>query len=233
VTLPGNGAARAPFPWRDSHAHFVTIDRAAFPFVAVAALPAACGLWLGHEAIASALLILPVAVALFFRDPERLSPEDPNLVLAPADGTVTYAGEGRAAEVPPGRWRQITIFLSVFDVHINRSPVAGLVTRTDYHPGTFLPAYRPESHGNERSEIWLDHDGTVLVVRQVVGILARRVVCRVKAGDRLAAGARIGLMKFGSRMDVFVPDTARVVVKAGDTVRAGVTVIATLERMQA
>jgi phosphatidylserine decarboxylase len=111
--------------------------------------------------------------------------------------------------------------------------VAGLVTRTDYHPGTFLPAYRPESHGNERSEIWLDHDGTVLVVRQVVGILARRVVCRVKAGDRLAAGARIGLMKFGSRMDVFVPDTARVVVKAGDTVRAGVTVIATLERMQA
>jgi phosphatidylserine decarboxylase len=209
----------------------LAIDRAAFPFVVVAAVPAAGAFWLGHGTLASALLVLPVAVALFFRDPERVSPEDRNLVLAPADGTVTYAGEGRTEEVPPGR-RQVTIFLSVLDVHINRSPVAGLVTRVEYHPGTFLPAYRVESHGNERSEIWLDHGGSVLVVRQVVGILARRVVCRAKVGDRLAAGARIGLMKFGSRMDVFVPDSARIAVKAGDKVRAGVSVIATLERVE-
>ena len=104
------------------------------------------------------------------------------------------------------------------------------MTRVDYQPGTFLPAYRTDAHRNERTEIWFDHDGMPVVARQVVGVLARRVVCRVKAGDRLAAGARIGLMKFGSRMDVFVPETAELRVKAGDRVRAAVTVIAALGR---
>jgi phosphatidylserine decarboxylase len=144
-----------------------------------------------------------------------------------------FAGEARAEEAPPGQWRQVTIFLSVLDVHINRSPVSGLVTRVEYQPGTFLPAYRRESYRNERSEIWLDHEGTSIVARQVVGVLARRVVCRIGVGDRLPAGARIGLMKFGSRMDVFVPRDADVRVKAGDRVRAGVTVIAALRRAEA
>jgi phosphatidylserine decarboxylase len=208
----------------------VKIDPAGFPFVAIAAVPAGVSAWFGASALTFALLLVPAAVALFFRDPERASPADGHLVLAPADGKVMFAGDARREEAPPGTWRQVTIFLSVLDVHINRTPVAGVVTRVDYQPGSFLPAYRPEAHRNERSEIWLDHGGTPVVARQVVGVLARRVVCRVKPGDVVAPGARIGLMKFGSRMDVFVPETASLRVGAGDRVRAGVTVIAELRR---
>lgn len=198
--------------------------------MALAAIPSAlCG-WYGAWGIAVAFLVLPGAIALFFRDPERTSPGDSASVLAPADGKVMFAGDARPEEAPAGRWKQITIFLSVLDVHINRTPVAGKVTRVEYQPGTFLPAYRRESHHNERSEIWLDHDGVVVVTRQVVGVLARRVVCRVKVGDVVTPGARIGLMKFGSRMDVFVPPTADLRVQAGDQVRAGVTAIAILRR---
>jgi phosphatidylserine decarboxylase len=206
----------------------VTIDRAAAPFVALALVPAGVALLFGAPILAIVLLALPLGVALFFRDPDRTSDPDPALVLAPADGTVMHAGPARPAEAPPGTWQQVTIFLSLFDVHINRTPAAGRVTRVEYVPGTFLPAYRDGAHANERSEIWLDHRGTTLVVRQVVGVLARRVVCRVQAGETLEAGQKIGLMKFGSRMDVFVPATADLTVSAGQSVRAGQTVIARL-----
>ena len=157
------------------------------------------------------------------------APRDWASVLAPADGQVMHAGDASAEETPPGRWLQITIFLSVLDVHINRTPVSGVVTRVDYHPGTFRPAYRHDAFKNERSEIWVDHDGVPVVSRQIVGMLARRVVCRVKPGDALSAGERIGLMKFGSRMDVFVPASSRLQVRVGEQVTAGVTVIASLE----
>jgi len=207
----------------------VRIDAAALPFVAIAASPLAFAIWLGAPAWASALLaLLPIAVALFFRDPNRTSPQEPNLVLAPADGRVMFAGPALPDAAPAGDWQQITIFLSVLDVHINRTPAAGKVTRVTYHPGTFLPAYRHDAHRNERSEIWIDHAGVPIVARQVVGLLARRVVCRVKPGQYVQPGERIGLMKFGSRMDVFVPPTATLKVRQGETVRAGLTVIAEL-----
>jgi phosphatidylserine decarboxylase len=207
----------------------VTIDRAAAPFVALAAVPAAISALAGWPAaLTAALVLLPLAIALFFRDPSRTAPSDPALVLAPADGTVMHAGPARPDEAPPGAWHQVTIFLSVLDVHINRAPVGGRVTRVEYFAGTFLPAFRHDAHRNERSEIWIDHDGTPIVARQVVGMLARRVVCRVAPGEVLTAGQRIGLMKFGSRMDVFVPRDAEIAVRAGQTVRAAVTVIARL-----
>jgi phosphatidylserine decarboxylase len=206
----------------------VRIDSAGFPFVALAAAPAlASALW-APSLWTLVLLLLPLAVALFFRDPERTAPAGDRLVLAPADGTVMFAGEARLDEAPPGAWRQVSIFLSLLDVHINRTPVGGRVTRVDYHPGTFRPAYRHDAHRNERSEIWLDAGGVPVVVRQIVGLLARRVVCRVKAGATVAAGDRIGLMKFGSRMDVFVPIDATLTVATGDKVTAGETVIARL-----
>lgn len=206
----------------------MTIDRAALPFVALAALPAIAAALTGWLWIALILLVLPVAVALFFRDPERQSPADRALVLSPADGRVMHAGPARPLEAPPGDWLQVTIFLSFFDVHINRTPVAGRVERVEYVPGTFRAAFRHDSHENERSEIWIDHDGVPVVVRQVVGLLARRVVCRVAPGQQLAAGERIGLMKFGSRMDVFVPPDAVLLVEKGARVRAGETPIARL-----
>jgi len=206
----------------------VTIDPAALPFVALAAAPSAILIATGRPVAAIVGLVLPLVIALFFRDPGRTPPTDPALVLAPADGKVMHAGPARAGEAPPGQWLQVTIFLSLFDVHINRAPVAGRVTRVDYVPGSFVAAFRPESYRNEHSEIWMDRAGVTVVFRQVVGVLARRVVTRIKAGDMLRSGDRIGLMKFGSRMDVFVPETADLLVRAGQSVRAAETAVARL-----
>jgi phosphatidylserine decarboxylase len=207
----------------------VLLDRAGFPFIAIAAVPSVLALAFGATGAAVALLVLPVAIALFFRDPDRTPPvNDPTAVLSPADGTVKYAGPGRAGETPPGEWLHVTIFLSPLDVHINRTPVSGKVTRVEYRAGTFLPAYQAEAHGNEHSEIWIDHGGQPIVARQVVGMMARRVVCRLQAGAVVRAGDRLGLMKFGSRMDVFLPTTATLLVTAGQKVRGGETVMARL-----
>jgi len=211
----------------------VTIDRASTPFVLIALIPAAVFFWMWPDGatriwLSAALLVLPVAIALFFRDPDRRPPTDARVVLAPADGKVMYAGTARPDEAPSGAWQQVTIFLSLLDVHINRAPVSGRVTRVEYVPGTFRAAFHKDAHRNEHSEIWFDRDGITVVARQVVGVLARRVVCRVQAGDQLAAGARIGLMKFGSRMDVFMPSTATIEVRVGQQVTGGETIIARL-----
>jgi phosphatidylserine decarboxylase len=206
------------------------IDRAALPFVLVAAVPAAVAALAGARLTALGLVLVPTAIAWFFRDPERTAPEDPSAVLAPADGRVMHAGPARPADAPPGDWQQVVIFLSPLDVHINRAPVAGRVTRKEYVAGSFLPAYRDGAGRNEHSEIWIDHDGQTVVVRQIVGVMARRVVCRVGRGDTVAAGGRIGLMKFGSRMDVFLPPGATLTVAVGQGVRAAETVIARLGR---
>ena len=175
--------------------------------------------------------------AFFFRDPERTVPDAGHQVLAPADGRVLVAGAVQAGAAPAaattpagsGTWQQISIFLSPMNVHVNRIPVSGRITRVNYQPGRFLPAYHNDAAAaNERSEIWIDHHGETVVARQIVGILARRVVCRVQPGADVRAGDRYGIMKFGSRMDIFVPSTARITVKVGETVRGGETVIAVL-----
>jgi phosphatidylserine decarboxylase len=114
------------------------------------------------------------------------------------------------------------------DVHMNRTPVDGTITRVEYRAGKFLPAYKEDANQNELNEIWIDHRGTPVVVRQIVGVLARRIVCRVVEGQSLARGERIGLMKFGSRMDVFLPPDAEILVRVGVHVVAGETVLARL-----
>lgn len=206
------------------------IDRAGAPFIAGALVPAV-GLLAGRRyGWASGFSLLAGFFAFFFRDPERQVPGAPGLVVAPADGRVMIAGTADPRWAPPGTWKQVTVFLSPFDVHINRSPVAGRVTRIEYRPGRFLPAYDEGSNDNERNEIWLSHESWTIVFRQVVGILARRIVCRIHEGDVVARGERIGLMKFGSRMDVFVPEQADVCVDVGQRVIAGETVVATLGR---
>lgn len=204
------------------------IDRAGLPFIAAPLVPAVLFFALGFPVWGAVFLGCAAFMTFFFRDPERRAPEGDNLVLAPADGRVMAAGLSDPAAAPPGTWQQITIFLSPMDVHINRMPVSGRVTHVEYRPGRFLPAYKPESSLNERTELWIEHGGQTVIVRQVVGVLARRVVCRAHEGDAVAAGQRFGLMKFGSRMDVFVPPSARLRVLTGARVRGGETILAEL-----
>jgi phosphatidylserine decarboxylase len=207
------------------------IDPAGWPFIGSAlALAVLAAPTLG--AVASLVLVLLAGFfSFFFRDPDRQVSQGANLVLAPADARIMVAGPTVGPGCPKGDWLQISMFLSPLDVHVNRMPVGGRVTHVNYHPGRFLPAYRADAgHLNEYTEVWVDHDGEPIVVRQIVGVLARRIVCRTQPGDEMTAGQRFGIMKFGSRMDVFVPPTADVRVKIGDRVTAATTVIATLRK---
>ncbi len=208
----------------------MTIDRAGYPFIGgTAALAIAAALTVGFAG-AVPLSILAAFFLFFFRDPDRISPQDPWLVLSPADGRVLVAGPADVKAAPPGDWKQISVFLSPMDVHVNRSPVSGRVTKVDFRKGKYLPAYHHDAAAaNERSEVWVDRGGITVVFRQLVGILARRVVCRVQPGAELKAGDRFGIMKFGSRMDVFLPPIAELKVKVGDKVIGGVTVIAVMK----
>ena len=214
------------------------LDPAGLPFIGGALLMAivsgaatAWALARPSAGVAAALLFVVLAAffVFFFRDPERTAPDGGDVVLSPADGRVIVAGPAIPDAAPPGAWAQISIFLSPMDVHVNRIPVSGRVTKVTYTPGRFLPAYRHEAgRTNERSEIWIDHNGQTIVVRQIVGILARRVVCRAQTGEGVRAGERYGIMKFGSRMDIFLPPTAVIKVQVGLTVRGGETIIAVL-----
>ena len=202
------------------------LDSAGLPFIGgAAALALAPGAVFGWP-LALPGLALGAFFVFFFRDPDRLIPNEPHAVVAPADGRVLVAGRALAGSAPPGVWQQVSIFLSPLDVHVNRVPASGRITRVSFTPGRFLPAYRHAAGPtNERSEIWIDHGGQAIVARQIVGILARRVVCRLVAGAEVKAGDRYGIMKFGSRMDVFLPETAAIRVAVQDVVRGGETVI--------
>jgi phosphatidylserine decarboxylase len=208
------------------------IDPAGWPFVGAALLLTGLATWLGGAPAGALFLALAVALLLFFRDPERHPPADPAAIVSPADGRVLVAGPAQPGVAPPGEWLQISVFLSPLDVHVNRVPVSGRVTQVTHRPGRYLAAYRPEAAGsNVCSEVWVDHDGQPIVFRQIVGVLARRVVCRLAPGREVSAGERFGVMKFGSRMDVFVPATALLCVAVGDHVRGGETVIARLSAL--
>lgn len=172
--------------------------------------------WLG-----AVWLALFLFIGFFFRDPERSHPAlEGHMVLAPADGRVVLVrddGQGRKA---------LSIFLSVLDVHVNRVPVSGRVERVEYHRGSFQAAFRHgASHENERNAVTIRSPVGPVVAVQIAGLLARRIVCTLREGDEVRAGDRMGLIKFGSRVDVIVPASVTWAVDVGSRVRAGVTVI--------
>jgi phosphatidylserine decarboxylase len=204
------------------------IDPAGWPFILGALGLGALSWFLGGALYGLVFVVLAAFFLFFFRDPERSHNAPDSAVVSPADGRVMVAGDKTSA-TPAGQWRQVTIFLSPMDVHVNRMPVSGRVTRVKYHPGRFLPAYRQDAGDlNEYTEVTVDHLGQLIVVRQIVGILARRIVCRAREGETFKAGSRFGVMKFGSRMDVFLPIDSTIHTEVGAKVVGGVTVIATL-----
>lgn len=205
------------------------IDRSGWPFISSAVGVAIIFAFADRPLWALPFAVLGAFFTFFFRDPDRRPQASLGEVVSPADGRVLVAGKAAPEIAPPGAWQQLSIFLSPLDVHVNRIPVSGLVSRVDYRPGRFLPAYRREAaQVNERNEIWVDHNGQTVVCRQVVGVLARRILCRIGPGARVATGDRFGIMKFGSRVDLFLPPDATLRVVVGDHVRGGETIVATL-----
>jgi phosphatidylserine decarboxylase len=209
------------------------IDPAGVPFIAGAAILSVLALVAGFRLMALPFLVLAGFFLYFFRDPDRQTTAATDDVVSPADGRVMIAADAQREAAPPGTWHQISIFLSPVDVHVNRIPVSGVVTRVVRIAGLFLPAYRADAASrNDRTEIWIDRGGQTVVCRQVVGILARRIVCRVREGQQVAAGERYGIMKFGSRIDLFLPPGSTMLVRVGDRVQGGVTRLATLPALQ-
>jgi phosphatidylserine decarboxylase len=175
--------------------------------------------------------ILPVLVAAFFlwffRDPERAIPCEPGLIVSPADGLVT---EAVTIATPEGPRQRVSIFLSVFDVHINRAPIAGELTGVQYFKGQYMNAMNPAcAERNERNEVTLRGEGIEIVFKQIAGLLARRIVFPHKVGERVERGQRVGLIKFGSRTDIIVPAEAELQVKVGQRVKGGASVIARMQ----
>ena len=171
-------------------------------------------------------LILALFFLWFFRDPSRTIPAGPGLIVSPADGVVT---EAEWVETTLGSRLRISIFLNVFDVHVNRSPIAGTISLVEYREGGFMNAMKPESGiSNEQTLIQVKGEQYELAFKQIAGLLARRIVCNVKAGDRVERGQRIGLIKFGSRCDVLIPAEAALKVKTGTRVKGGSSVLAAM-----
>jgi phosphatidylserine decarboxylase len=206
------------------------IAREGYPFVAVAALVVSVAFVAGWKWTAALGIVVGLALAGFFRDPERIPPAGDRLVVSPADGkVVAVQAEASREKSGDGRTR-VSIFLSPLDVHINRAPIAGRVDDVSYRRGEFKAAYKQEaSISNERNSLTIQgSDGGAVDVVQIAGVLARRIVCYVKAGDRLDRGQRFGMIMFGSRVDLYLPERARVEVAVGQRVRGGETVIGRL-----
>jgi phosphatidylserine decarboxylase len=176
--------------------------------------------YLGGVWLASPLWVLALFCLYFFRDPERTIPSGP-VAVSPADGkVVAVVGEGSGAQ-------RLSVFLNIFDVHVNRAPIAGRIAKVEYQEGRFHVASREEASGqNEQNVVTVEGDGTTVVFKQIAGLIARRIVCTKKPGDTVAAGERIGLIKFGSRVDVLLGAEWEIAVRPGMRVSAGSTVIA-------
>ena len=195
----------------------------ALPLIAAAVLIG----WLTNPAWAIIPVLLAAFLLWFFRDPERAIPQDAGAAVSPGDGKVTDVSTVKAGDE---KLTRISIFLNVFNVHINRSPIAGVIRDVRYQRGQYLNAMNQTSAElNEQNIVTVEGDGQAVVFKQIAGLLARRIVFYPKVGDRLERGQRVGLIKFGSRVDVLLDASARINVKVGDHVKGGATVLAYLQ----
>jgi len=195
------------------------IAKEGFPYIIVPLLLTVAAGALGYWYVAAFLLLITLFMAFFFRDPQRIPPSDPDVVVSPADGKVT-----RIESQPQGSI--ISIFLSPLDVHINRSPIPGKIIDVLYSPGKFLIATSERaSQVNEQNALTIQGDRVTVVCKQIAGILARRIVCWKRKGDNLSLGERFGMIKFSSRTDLLLPGNVTVTVNKGERVRGWTTVV--------
>jgi len=203
------------------------IAKEGWPFIAIPGALALALALLGRRRLALPFAAAAAASAGFFRDPERAIPLVANGVLSPADGRVISIED--AVDPFVGASVRVAIFLSPLDVHVNRTPIAGVITDAIYTPGAFKPAYDKDADVNERCAVRIQGEHARVTVVQIAGVVARRIVCRVGPGDKLAAGERFGMIRFGSRTDCYMPRGTEVTVRAGEQVRGGQTVIGVLK----
>ncbi len=198
----------------------------AYPFLIALSLIALLFFSTGMKAAGFVFLVLTAFIAFFFRDPERTIPPDASVIVSPADGKIV----GIVPE--PDHTLRVSIFLSIFNVHINRSPIAGKVESVHYIPGKFKVAFDPSaSVENEQNVLVIGNSSYRIKLSQIAGILARRIVCWKKQGDKVDKGERIGLIKFGSRVDIFLPENVNLAVRLGDKVHGGSSIIARLNHV--
>ena len=197
-----------------------------YPFIVLAGFVTMFFALISWKILAVIAFILTLFITYFFRNPERTLPEDENAVVAPADGVIIFLGPSSEEHVM-AEMTKISIFMSVFNVHINRAPISGLIVETFYNRGKFMDV-RDEraTFENERSGLVLENArGTRIVVVQVAGLIARRIICYLQKGDQAIRGKRYGLIRFGSRLDVYIPTNADLRVKMGDKTVAGETIL--------
>jgi phosphatidylserine decarboxylase len=225
-----------PYAWRGALG-FARPGLAEIVFFSLLLLPAialfvALGVWLSPWWLLGVVVLLPLwlFILAFFRDPRRVNPADADALVSPADGVITHLEEVDAADFPGGKAFRVSIFLSVFNVHVNRIPRSGQVTQIRYYPGAFLDA-RDRECAVRNEQLWIDFIddrlGCPVRVKQVAGAIARRIVCWLRPGEGVRAGERFGMIKFGSRTDVLVPAAAvaEVLVRVGEAVKGGSEVL--------
>lgn len=207
--------------------HNFIIAREGFPFIAVLAVAAGLAFMAGMEGFACLFSVFTLFVVWFFRNPQRKTPDTPGLVMSPADGRVIRIEETATAASPGHTFQKISIFMSVFNVHVNRIPYSGRIKSISYRKGKFLAANLDKaSELNERNTIVMEtNDGREIVTVQIAGLIARRIVCWLNEGMQVCRGERFGLIRFGSRVEVFLPLDSKLLVKVGDKVKAGETPI--------
>jgi phosphatidylserine decarboxylase len=204
------------------------IAREGYPLIFTAVILTLLAFLAGWVLLGIILGLIGLAMAGFFRDPERQPPAGEDLVVSPADGKVVSVAGVKGDSPFLGSATRVSIFLSPLDVHINRTPVEGRIAKVMYQQGKFLAAYKEEaSQRNEQNALSIvDSKGRTLGVVQIAGVVARRIICRAKPGDRLARGERFGLIMFGSRTDTYLPEGCQVEVTEGQRVKGGETVLA-------
>ena len=208
----------------------IPVAEEGYPFIFYAALLSLVCAILGYPVLTIALLGATTFVLMFFRDPERIIPTGDETVLSPADGRVIVSETVTDVRFSDQERLKISIFMNVFNVHVNRNPVSGIVRRVAYVPGAFLAADNQKAHlKNEYCAVTVtDHKDNEITFVQIAGLIARRIVCRLEPGDSITRGHRFGLIRFGSRVDVYLPADSQPMVSPGDKVKAGETVLASL-----